>query len=217
MGKRGPTSSFAPMLLLWFEQDFHDWLRQLRDGRPKRRVGTGLYQPVKVQAKILKPLSLCELGTATGRWYDKTRETELPLEWEELHTWKRRLPGRPELWEGMKRVQTKNQAQALASSLESCRLSWGGCRLPRLMREHPQALTKANVHPLYPRRNDNKRIDFYARWFAGVAVGIPGQRAVEYLRKLKHSRRCECWRCERRRWRWERKKLSALLRNAAAR
>lgn len=58
---------------------------------------------------------------------------------------------------------------------------------------------------------DESRLEYLARGMAGVIVGVSPMTAIERLRNLKHGpggplwseahKHCECWRCEKQRWR----------------
>ncbi len=73
---------------------------------------------------------------------------------------------------------------------------------PRSLYEHAGEFCRAKLDPRYPdldRRasGDYRRIEYLARVMAGLSLVKPisPSYAVELLRKMKHARRCECWRC----------------------
>ena len=177
--------------MLFFEQDFCNFFHRIRDGMPKRMTPdfrtaldavNSFHRIVRSEEKRDMPPKLRKaLEGLVARKGIGIRSTALSS-----------IPGAPELWERLQHSRSKNDVRRIARKLESFPL-FGGV-LPRLLRERPEELFKARHHSLWPRRDD-KRTDFLARWFAGIASGIPGQRAVEHLRKMKHGRKCLCWRC----------------------
>jgi hypothetical protein len=200
MSKRGRKKSFDPKLLQWFERDFVDFLLALRDGRSKRRIHVEEFRPASAR-RLKRPddirwLDSYGLTQRTDEYYEQTGNKSLG-DLEQRMMYRAATPKRPELWNKLNQPLTGEQVQRLAA-LKEFRSPLRGCVLPSLLYDYPTELSRARNHALYP-HNDDKRIDFLARWFAGIAVGIPGARAVEHLRKIKHGRKCECWRCERRR------------------
>jgi len=197
MQKRGRKKSFAETELLFFERDFWNFLHRVRDGIPARQfLRMDQFRPDKreVVLELGRKVSFAEISRMTNRWRADRGEPSLPFSFLPCFTQLPKIPGAPKLWTRLKDAHTKKAVQRLSRRLESWGL-FGGCRLPGILREHPEELLKAKCHPLYPRKNDNKRIDFLSRWFAGIVLGIPGERTVEHLRKMKHRRECRCWRC----------------------
>lgn len=176
MAKRGRKKSLDTSGLLFFEHDFYKFLHRVRDGWPKRAD----FDDLSAIQKAIQMAAFSGKPEVARRFYHSA------------------LPGAPKLWEKMTKAGTKNKVRAIGRTLERFPLH-GGCVLTKLLREHPSELLKAKRHPRYPRRkNENgeqKRIDFLARWFSGIALGISGQSAVEHLRKMKHGPQNRCWRC----------------------
>jgi hypothetical protein len=68
-------------------------------------------------------------------------------------------------------------------------------------------------NPRFPRSAyaDESRLEYLARGMAGVICEVSPVTAIERLRRMKHTvsgplwnegkKLCECWRCERHRWR----------------
>jgi len=119
------------------------------------------------------------------------------------------IPSERQLWEALKRASTAAQARRICSRSKiwlKPRMEFpnGGFAewwwFRRILYQRAREFCFAKLDPRYPRRDqresgDYRRIEYLARVMAGLTVGLAPSTAVELLRKMKHLRRCDCWRC----------------------
>lgn len=124
---------------------------------------------------------------------------------------KTRWPARPaerHLWEALKRARTATQVRRICSRSKiwlsgrwdlptGYSMEWF---YPQTLYERAEEFCRAKFDNRYPRRDkresgDYRRIEYLARVMAGLSTGIAPSTAVERLRKMRHPRRCQCWRC----------------------
>jgi hypothetical protein len=92
--------------------------------------------------------------------------------------------------------------QACQQSRSWLNPAWQGRPYVKDLYDHAGQFVRAKQDPYYPRREsgDLKRVTFFARAMAGIAVGISPSTAVDRLRKLKHGPKCPCVHCDMERW-----------------
>jgi len=122
------------------------------------------------------------------------------------------VPSERRLWEALKRAGTAAQVRRICSQSKRWlkpRLEFasGGFMEPwpfrRALYREAEKFCRAKLDPRYPRRDNRKsgdyrRVEYLARVLAGLTHRLAPSTAVEMLRKMKHTRQCDCWRCMRR-------------------
>lgn len=119
------------------------------------------------------------------------------------------VPSERQLWEDLKRARTAAQVRRICGRSKlwlkprwefpnGGHIEWWPYR--RALYKYAEKFCRAKVDRRYPSRDsrdsgDYRRIEYLARVMAGLSLGIAATTAVERLRKMKHTRQCQCWRC----------------------
>jgi hypothetical protein len=147
-------------------------------------------------------------------WRNRVQSEEeklrrITMGYETMRTKISALPAERQLWEGLKRAHTPAQVRRIWSRSKlwlSPRLEFpngGHIELwlyRRALYKYADKFCRAKLDSRYPSRDeresgDYRRIEYFARVMAGLTLGFAPSTAVERLRKMKHTRRCDCWRC----------------------
>jgi hypothetical protein len=157
-------------------------------------------------------------------WHARVREEE--NEFDALATGQktakvqsRAIPAECHLWKALKRARSARQVRRICRQSKHW-LKWksefvrdGVVRgyaqspsaCPKALYDHAEEFCQAKRDDRYPDSDrpssDDKRIEFFARVMAGLSLlePIAPATAVDLLRKFKHRRHCQCWRCTLRR------------------
>ncbi len=116
----------------------------------------------------------------------------------------RDIPAETALWEDLSDPRTRRKAvQGICERSRILRF-WFGQPPSISLYQHSKEFCRAKGDERYPdggkqnRQSSNaKRTDYLARVMAGLSLRKPlaPATAVDILRKMKHARRCACWRC----------------------
>lgn len=124
------------------------------------------------------------------------------------------IPAEPRLWEALKRTSSAAEVRRICRrSARWLKWEWSGeingrrwyqaapSACPKALYDHAEEFCQAKQDDRCPASNrassDDRRIEYYARVMAGLSLSKPiaPATAVDLLRKMKHTRRCACWRC----------------------
>jgi len=172
-----PESRGLGNLLAW-EQQWHQAFQHLREGWPERTYGA----PVIERKEPSNP--------------KEPEQLTIRVEVRRTRAW----PPEPGLWDALIRARTPEAVRRVCKRWEKWLHPGSGLRVyPQRLAKHAREFLKIMRNDRYPRSprpsSDEKRLDFFARGMAGVDVGISPLTAIDRLRKMKHTRTCECWRC----------------------
>jgi hypothetical protein len=123
------------------------------------------------------------------------------------------FPAERHIWEALKRARNPAQVRTaynlsniwLKSRLEfpsGGYFDWSWSPYPRALYEHAAEFCLAKLDSRYPVRDnresgDYRRVEYLARVMAGLSLPKPirPSYSIELFRKMKHSDKCNCWRC----------------------
>jgi hypothetical protein len=162
--------------------------------------------------RVLRQPKLVSVTNTTDGWRKRKREEEMNFKRARLAARAKAatviLPER-DLWEALKRAKSAKQVRRICD----CSKFWLKARLEfpdgsyveqwphrRMIDRYAGDFCKSKLDRRYPRRDkresgDYRRIEYLARVLAGLTLGLSPSTAVERLRKMKHAKRCLCWRC----------------------
>ena len=116
----------------------------------------------------------------------------------------RDVPGEPELWRELSSPRTGPKVVRRICHESRVLKSWFGQTPSNPLYLHAREFCRAKRDDRCPdggkqnrRSSDDKRLDYLARVMAGLSLRKPMAPATaeDILRKMKHKRRCPCWRC----------------------
>jgi hypothetical protein len=149
-------------------------------------------------------------------WHSRVREEQkkfrrVTMGHETTKTKVPALPAERNLWEALKRACTGAQVRRIYSLSKlwlTPRIEFpeGGhmelWTYRRALYKHAHEFCQAKLDSRYPGRDkresgDYRRIEHLARVMAGLSLAKPiaPSYSIELFRKMKHLRRCRCWRC----------------------
>jgi len=164
-------------LLLW-EQEWYQAFRQLRDGLPERSYRA----PVFEREEPSNP----------------NEPEKFAIRWEVVRM--KGWPPEPGLWDALVRARTPGAVREVCRRWEKWLHPGSGLQpYPQRLAEHATEFLKIMKDKRFPRSlrpsSDKKRLDYFARGMAGIDTGVSPITAIDRLRKMKHRRECDCWRC----------------------
>lgn len=167
---------------------------------------------IEVQPRIIETTEEMQI------WRDKTQRAE--EEFQRLvmgdaprMTTTPTIPAERHIWEALKRARTAAEVRRAYSRSKIWLRSrvnypgggywdWSWSPYPRELHRRAEEFCKAKLDRRYPASDmrpsgDYRRIEYFARVMAGLSLPKPisPSYSVEVLRKLRHLRTCNCWRC----------------------
>jgi len=171
---------------MW-EQLWYQAFLLLRDGRPDRSLD----------------VPLIEENAMHNPNYRYQVRPKLTVRVKKIH--RRRWPADPRIWAALVRAKTAAQIRTACNRWATWLYpGWGLQPFPERVAQHAEEFLRIKSDQRYPRSlrpsSDQKRLDHFARGMAGVDAHIGPITAIDLLRRVRHGPRCQCWRCEGKRW-----------------